>query len=78
MFAAPLMVSCTLMFLEVASPRFHSASVQFLYTYAHRRRALLLKTRTSIYEVSFPLEETIRNKVLIVFTFVLIAVLWSG
>ena len=55
-----LMVSCTLNITEV-SFRF---SVQFLYKCICSQTPGITKTRTSIYEVSFPLEENMGNKVL--------------
>ena len=64
------MVSCTLMFLEVTSPRLHSASPSS--SCIHMLAGGVTKTRTSMYEVSIPLEETMGNKVfasLIVFSF---------
>ena len=64
------MVSCMLMFLEVTSPRFNSASLSS--SCIHMLAGGVTKTLTSMYEVSFPLKETMGNKVfasLIVFSF---------
>ena len=57
------------MFLEVTSPRFYSASPSS--SCIHMLAGGVTKTQTSMYEVSFPLEETMGNKVfafLIVFS----------
>ena len=58
----PLMVSCTLMFQVLTTSRFHSSSL--LSSCIHMLAGCVTKTRTSIYEVSLPLGETVGNKVL--------------
>ena len=74
----PLMVSCKLMYQVVTTSRFHSALPSS--SCIHVLAGGVTKTRTSVYEVSFPWGKLLEIKFcLLNYIFsISVAILWSG